>query len=306
MAAFAVRRLVHAVPALIVVSMVIFMLMHLAPGDPTYLITGPMASPEVYERTRQRLGLDEPLPVQYWRFISRVATGDLGNSLLYRAPVARLIGERVGNTLLLGLSSIAVCYVIGLPAGTLAALKRGTRVDLTVMVLATIGMGIPSFWLGLVLISIFAVSLSLFPASGYDQGWRSLVLPAFALGVVEGAVLARLTRSSLLETLRADYIRTAHAKGLRARYVLWQHAFRNALLPILSFFGLQIGFILSGAVVIETVFGWPGVGRLLVDSIVNRDFPVAQGVLLISGIMIVLGNLCADLLYRLADPRIKH
>lgn len=305
MVGYALKRLLQAIPALFIISVVIFLLMHLSPGDPTYLITGPMASAEVYERTRQRLGLDEPLPAQYWKFISRVAVGDLGESLLYRAPVTRLLGERIGNTILLGLSSMLVCYAIGIPAGIFAAVRRGTSADAVVMILATIGMGIPSFWLALVLISVFAVSLSLLPASGYDAGLRSLVLPALTLGVVEAAVLTRLTRSSMLESLRADYTRTARAKGLHPQRVLWVHTFRNALLPILSFFGLQIGFILSGAVVVETVFAWPGVGRLLVDSIVNRDFPVAQGVLLVTGFAIILGNLLADLLYRLADPRIK-
>jgi ABC-type dipeptide/oligopeptide/nickel transport system permease component len=306
MVVYALKRLFQAVPALLVISIIVFLLMHLAPGDPVYLITGPRASAEVYESTRQRLGLDEPLTVQYGKFINRILVGDFGRSLLYRAPVSRLLAERVGNTLLLGLSSMLVSYAIGIPAGVLAAVKRGTWTDLTVMSLATIGMGIPSFWLGLVFISVFAVSLSVFPASGYDQGVRSLVLPALTLGIVEGAVLARLTRSSVLETLRADYVRTARAKGLPPRVVLWRHAFRNALLPIISFLGLQLGFLLSGAVVVETVYGWPGVGRLLVDSIVNRDFPVAQGVLLIAGFAIIIGNLFADLLYGLVDPRIER
>jgi peptide/nickel transport system permease protein len=302
---FVLRRLLLSLPALVLVSAVVFALMHLAPGDPTYLIVGPTATQQVYERTRERLGLDASLATQYWRFLSRAARGDLGTSLLYRAPVTRLLAERVPNTLLLGAAALLVAYLIGIPAGIAAALRRGSLLDLAIMSASTIGLGVPSFWLGLMLITTFAVLLPWFPASGYDQGLRSLLLPAFTIGLIEAAIITRLMRSSVLESLRADYVRTARAKGLGFARVLL-HAVRNALLPLVSFLGLQLGFLLAGAVVVEIVFAWPGVGRLLVDAIAQRDFPVVQGVLLVTGAAIVLGNLFADVLYRVVDPRITY
>ncbi len=302
--AYVLRRLIAAIPTLLLLSIVIFGLQQIAPGDPTLLITGEIYTQEVYDRARERLGIDDPLIVQYGNFLQRVVQGDLGDSLLYRRPVAELVWERLPNTALLSLGALVVCYLIGIPAGVIAALKRGSVWDSVVMSIATLGLAVPGFWLGIMLVVLFSVHLGWVPASGTQDGWKSFILPIFTLGFAESASVARLVRSSMLESLSADYIRTARAKGLTDLVVTIRHALRNALLPIISVLGLQLGLLLTGAVVIETVFAWPGLGKLLVDAILNKDFPVAQGVLLIIGIMIVLSNLLADLAYRLVDPRV--
>jgi ABC-type dipeptide/oligopeptide/nickel transport system permease component len=280
------------------------MLQHLAPGDPTYLVTGPVVTDEVYQRTRTQLGLDEPLPVQYWTFLSNAVRGDLGTSLLSKRPTLDLIVDRLPKTLAVSLGAMALSYLIGVTAGVIAAVKRGTVWDVLVMGGATLGMAIPGFWLGLMLIMFFAVRLGWLPASGASTP-SHFVLPILALGVGESASIARVIRSSMLESMGGDYIRTARAKGLRERVVVVRHALRNALLPVTSILGMQIGFLLTGAVIVETVFGFPGLGRLLIDSILNKDFPVVQGVLLVIGLMIVLGNFVADVIYRFVDPRIE-
>jgi len=301
---FVFRRLLIAIPSLLIVSVFIFMLQHLAPGDPTYLVTGPVVSDEVYQRTRAQLGLDEPLPVQYWTFLSNVLRGDLGTSLLSKRPTLDLIVDRLPKTLAISLGAMALSYVVGMTAGVIAAIKRGSIWDVLVMGAATLGMAVPGFWLGLMLIMLFAVRLDWLPASGASTP-RHFVLPILALGAGEAASIARVIRSSMLEALSGDYIRTARAKGLREGIVIVRHALRNALLPIISILGMQIGFLLTGAVIVETVFAFPGLGRLLIDSILNKDFPVVQGVLLVIGLMIVLGNLLADVIYRFVDPRIE-
>ena len=306
MLSYIVRRVLASVPALLLVSLAVFLLLHLAPGDPTVLVTGQRVSAEVYAATRERLGLDEPLPVQYWRFVRSTAQGDLGRSLLYRRPTTELLLERLPNTLLLSSLALVLCYLIALPTGVVAAVKRGSFVDLGVMTWTTLGITIPSFWLGLILIVLFAVKLGWFPASGHDEGLRSVVLPVVTLAVGEAAVVARFVRSSMIESLSGDYVRTARAKGLRETRVVVGHALRNALLPTLSVLGLQLGFLMVSTVVVESVFGWPGVGRLLVDSIGQRDFPVVQGILLVLGVTIVIGNLIADVLYRFADPKLRY
>lgn len=302
---YVTRRLAAAVPTLLLLSLAIFLLQHLVPGDPTLLVTGEIYTQDVYDRARERLGIDEPLPVQYVTFVRNTVTGDLGTSLLYKRPVSELIWERLPQTLLLSLGSLVVCYAIGIPLGILSALKRGTVWDSFSMAVATLGLAIPGFWLGILLVIFFSIDLGWFPATGSTDGWRSFVLPVVTLGVAEAAAVARLLRTSMVESLTADYIRTARAKGVRERSVVLLHALRNALLPIISILGLQLGFLLTGAVVVETVFAWPGLGKLLVDAILNKDFPVAQAVLLIIGAMIILGNLLADLAYRLADPRVN-
>lgn len=297
-------RLLAAIPTMLLLSVVIFALQQLAPGDPTTLITGELYTQDVYDRARDRLGLDDPLPMQYWKFLSRAVQGDLGTSLLYKQPVSTLIVDRLPQTLTLSLGALIVCYLIGVPAGILAAIKRGTFWDTAVMGFATLGLAIPGFWLGIMLIILFSVRLGWLPASGSSDGFRSFLLPIVTLGVAEAAGVARLIRSSMLDSISSDYIRTARAKGLRERVVILKHALRNALLPTISVLGLQLGFLLTGAVVVESVFAWPGLGKLLIDSILNKDFPVAQGVLLVIGLMIVLSNLLADLTYRLVDPRV--
>ena len=302
--AYVIRRLAAAIPTLLILSAIIFMLQQIAPGDPTLLVTGEIYTQEVYDRARERLGIDEPVVMQYARFLGRTVQGDLGDSLLYKRPVAELVVERVPQTLALSLGALVVCYVIGVPLGVLAAIKRGTFWDALSMSIASLGLAIPGFWLGIMLVILFAINLGWFPATGSTDGWRSFVLPIVTLGVAESAAVARLIRSSMVENLRADYVRTARAKGLREFVVVTRHALRNALLPIVSVLGLQLGTLLTGAVVVETVFAVPGLGKLLIDSILNKDFPVSQAVLLIIGSMIIICNLLADLAYRLVDPRV--
>jgi ABC-type dipeptide/oligopeptide/nickel transport system permease component len=302
--AYLIRRLAAAVPTMLILSFVIFMLQHLVPGDPTLLVIPETYTQDVYDRARERLGIDESLPVQYAKFLQHTVTGDLGTSLMYRKPVSDLVLERLVKTLLLSLGSLVVCYLIGIPLGVIAALRRGSILDSFCMSIATLGLAIPGFWLGILLVILFSIHLGWLPATGSQDGWKSYVLPIFTLGVAEAASVARLIRSSMVDNLAADYIRTARSKGVREFAVVMRHAFRNALLPIVSVLGLQIGYLLTGAVVVETVFAWPGLGKLLIDSILNKDFPVAQAVLLIIGAMIVLSNLAADLAYRLVDPRV--
>lgn len=302
--AYVIRRLAAAIPTLLILSAIIFMLQQIAPGDPTLLVTGEIYTQEVYDRARERLGIDEPVVMQYARFLGRTVQGDLGDSLLYKRPVAELVVERVPQTLALSLGALVVCYAIGVPLGVLAAIKRGTFWDALSMSIASLGLAIPGFWLGIMLVILFAINLGWFPATGSTDGWRSFVLPIVTLGVAESAAVARLIRSSMVENLRADYVRTARAKGLREFVVVTRHALRNALLPIVSVLGLQLGTLLTGAVVVETVFAVPGLGKLLIDSILNKDFPVSQAVLLIIGSMIIICNLLADLAYRLVDPRV--
>lgn len=300
-----VSRALASIPILFIISVAAFALLHIAPGDPVAFMLGRNAPPEAHDRMRRQLGLDDPLPVQYWRFLSSTARGDMGESLIYRVPTSELIAERLPRTLVLSLLALTVCYLIALPVGVLAAVKRGSAIDFGVMASATIGISVPSFWLGLVLIVVFAVKLRWLPASGHE-GVKALVLPVLTLAIGEAAVIARLIRSSMIESLGGDYVRTARAKGLHEYRVVLVHALRNAMLPTISVLGLQLGFVLVSTVVVENVFGWPGVGRLLVESIGRRDYPVVQGTLLVLGITIMLGNLVADVLYRMANPQIRH
>lgn len=299
------RRLVAAIPTLLILTFVIFMLQQVAPGDPTLLITGEIYTQEVYDRARERLGIDDPLPVQYANFLSRTVTGDLGESLLYKRPVADLMLERLPNTLILSGGALILCYLIGIPLGVLAAVHRGKFLDGLSMSIAGLGLAIPSFWMGILLMTLFSIRLGWLPATGAGDGWRSFVLPIVTLGFIESAAAARLLRSSMVQNLASEYVRTARSKGLVEIFVIMRHAFPNALMPLVSIIGLQLGTLLTGAVVVETVFAWPGLGKLLVDSILNKDFPVSQGVLLVIGSMIIVSNLLADLAYRLVDPRVK-
>jgi peptide/nickel transport system permease protein len=297
------RRLLVAIPTLFIFSLLVFSLMHLAPGDPTLLYTGRLASAEVYARTRAQLGLDEPLYIQYGKFLSNLIKGNLGTSLNYRMDVIELLKLRIPNSLILGSLSLLLAYLLAIPLGILSAVKQGSIFDLVTMVIIALGMSMPLFWLGLMLILFFSVRLGWLPVSGYES-WRHLILPVVTLASVQVSFLMRMVRSSMLEVLRQDYIRTARAKGLPGFRVIWQHALRNALIPLVSILGMQIGWLVAGAVVIETVFVWPGVGKLIVDSIIRSDYPVIQGVLLFLGGMVIVGNLIADLLYRVVDPRI--
>ena len=313
MLAYTLRRLVLAVPVMMLVATAVFLMLRLTPGDPAGIILGPDATEERRMELRRELGLEDPLLVQYVRWLGKVARGDLGQSLFLNKPVTAAILERAQPTLLLTILALLVSLLIGLPAGVIAAQRRGSWVDLGTMAVAMGGIAMPTFWLGLNLIFLFAVTLRWLPVAGYEPlsagPWRSLrhlILPAVTLGVAQGALLARMTRSMMLETLSQDYVRTARAKGLVERSVIFRHALRNAFIPLMTVIGLSFAALLGGAVVTEQIFTLPGVGRLLIQAIGRRDFPLVQGTVLVIAALYVLINLVVDLLYAVVDPRIRH
>jgi peptide/nickel transport system permease protein len=299
-----VRRMAFLVLTLLGATIIIFSMLHLAPGDPIDLIVGPNVTPEVRENIRHQYGLDRPLAVQYLSFMKSLLHGDLGNSIIQHKPVSELIAERFFVTLELSLTALFISFLISIPIGIKAALKRNTVTDYALMALSLIGISMPTFWFGLMLLYIVAFKLRFFPISGYGT-WRHLFLPALTIGITDAALLARMVRSSMLEVIRQDYIRTARSKGLPERVVINRHALRNALIPIITLLGLRIGGVVGGSVVVEIVFARPGLGRLMVDSILARDYPVVQGVMVVLTTCIILGNLLADILYAVVDPRIK-
>ncbi len=306
---FIAKRLLLAVPVFIGVTLVTFALMHIVPGDPVALLMEEkMASvdPVAARIIRAKWGLDDPVPIRYLKFLRNAGQGDLGISYRTDRAVLPSILERVPATAKLAAAALALAVLIGVSMGITAALRQNTAVDSASIVLATMGVSIPNFWLGLLLIYLLAVQWRWLPPSGYGPAYPYLIMPAITLGTGLSAVIARLTRSSLLDVIRADYIRTARAKGLAGRRVLLAHALRNAAIPIVTVIGVQLSGLLSGAVITERVFSWPGVGRLLVDSIAVRDLPMVQGcVLLIATVFIGL-NLLVDLSYVVLDPRIKY
>lgn len=299
-----VRRMAFLVLTLLGATIIIFSMLHLAPGDPIDLIVGPNVTPEVRENIRHQYGLDRPLAVQYLSFMKSLLHGDLGESIIQHKPVSELIAERFFVTLELSLTALFISFLISIPIGIKAALKRNTVTDYALMALSLIGISMPTFWFGLMLLYIVAFKLRFFPISGYGT-WRHLFLPALTIGITDAALLARMVRSSMLEVIRQDYIRTARSKGLPERVVINRHALRNALIPIITLLGLRIGGVVGGSVVVEIVFARPGLGRLMVDSILARDYPVVQGVMVVLTTCIILGNLLADILYAVVDPRIK-
>jgi peptide/nickel transport system permease protein len=305
MSAYLIKRFLVAIPVLFITAFLVFGALHLSPGDPVDMIVGPIAPEEVRDRVRNELGLDKPLPVQFFLYMGHVVQGDLGQSILSKRPVADLIKQKLPITAQLGLAAFVLAYTLALPLGIVAALRRNTFVDYASMIFALIGVSMPGFWLGLLLIYAFAVHLKLFPPTGYG-GIEYLVLPALALGLPRVGRIARITRSSLLEVVGQDYIRTARAKGLAERAVIARHAVRNSLIPIISLMGLDLGYIVGGAVVIEHVFARPGIGDLMLQSIYSRDFPVLQGCMFVLALAIILGNIVADLTYTFVDPRIRH
>lgn len=305
---FLARRLAQLGVVLLLVSVAVFSIMHALPGDPVQLMLSGAESgsvtPERQEQLREEMGLNDPLPVQYGRFLGGAVTGDLGTSVRLRQPVLDLILDRLGSTLALSLGGILFALVIGVTTGVLAALRQGSWIDGFSRVLAYAGVSLPLFWLGLLLILVFAFWLPWFPPAG-SEGIRSLVLPSLSLGLVSAGVIARLTRASLREVLVEDYIRAAWAKGLPGHIVYLRHALRNAFLPVLTMLGLQFGAMLAGAVVTETVFSRPGLGRLVVSAILWKDYPLVQGIVLFMATMYVLVNLAVDLLAAWLDPRIR-
>jgi peptide/nickel transport system permease protein len=303
MAAFIARRLLQGAATMLGVAILVFGLLHLS-GDPALVMSSPDATPEQIEQLRHALGLDRPLPVQLAIYLERLAQGDLGQSLRFNRPVAGLILERLPNTLELTLAAMLVAVTVALPSGIAAAIHRGERLDRLLMAGALAGQAIPIFWLGLMLVRVFAVDLKLLPVYG-QGGIEHLVLPSLTLATIVVGRLARLTRSCMLDVLGRDYIRTARAKGLSEWRVLVVHALRTAAIPIVTLLGLQLAQLLGGAVVTETIFAWPGVGSLVVEAVFNRDFPTVQGITLVVSAIFVLVNLAVDLSYAALDPRVR-
>ena len=305
MTAYLLRRILIALPTLLGVVVLVFLMVRLAPGDPAVLLAGEFATPETLEAIRARYGLDRSLPEQFFIYMGALLRGDLGESARSRRPVLEELKTYFPNTLELALAAILVAVLTGIPLGILAALRPGSGLDLSVMVLALLGVSMPVFWFGLLAILIFSVGLGWFPVAGKGT-LAHLVLPAVTLGINATALLARMTRGTLLEVLSQDYIRTARAKGLSERVVIYKHALRNALIPVITVVGLEFGTLLSGAVITETIFAWPGLGQLLVGSILARDYPVVQGAVLLVATSFVLINLLVDLLYAAIDPRVRY
>ena len=330
---YIIRRFLTIIPVLLGVSILVFGFIRLIPGDPATVMLGERATPESVARVRQQLGLDKPVYQQYLIYVSHALRGDLGMSILRQEPVTRELVRRFPGTIELSLGAILFATLVGVPSGILSATRRGSWIDSLSMLIALTGVSMPIFWLGLMLSFAFAVLLHWLPTSGrltatmeYDpitnlvildsllqgnlhlllDGLRHLVLPAVALGTIPMAIIARMTRSAMLEVLSQDYIRTAQAKGLPQRTVILRHALRNALLPVITVVGLQVGILLAGAILTETIFAWPGIGRWIVEAIYARDYPIVQGVTLFIAGIFVLVNLTVDVLYAFVDPRIHY
>ena len=302
---YAVRRVLISIPTVLGVLLIVFLMVRLAPGDPAMRLAGEFADQATIERIRERFGLNRPMHEQFGIFIANLAQGDLGRSTRTNRPVIEDLRQYFPNTLELALGAITVSLLIGIPAGIIAALRQNTWADLVIMFGALIGVSMPVFWFGLLAILYFSVQLGWFPVAGRGT-FSHLVLPAFTLGVSSMAIVARMTRSSMLEVLSQDYIRTARAKGLINNAVVLKHAFRNALVPVVTIIGLQFGQLMAGAVLTERVFTWPGIGRLLVDSIDARDYPVVQGAVLLIAVSFILINIVVDVVYAIIDPRIRY
>ena len=300
-------------PVLVVVALAVFSLLRLTPGDPAAVMLGDNATATDIERLRRVLGLDQPLPLQFVSWVGRIVRGDLGQSLFLDRPVTWAIVERLEPTTMLTLYALIIAVGVAVPAGTVAAARRGSWTDRGVMTFALLGVSLPDFLVGLLLILVFAVALGWMPSEGYRPlgdgvvaNFRSLLLPAIALGMAQAALIARTTRAAVLEVLQHDYVRTARAKGLRERVVMWHHVLRNALVPIITIIGLSYAILMGGAVIVETVFNLPGVGRLVITSVTRRDYPVIQGVVLFAATVSVLVNLAVDVIYAQLDPRVKY
>jgi peptide/nickel transport system permease protein len=302
---YLIRRLLLTIPVLLGVATLVFSLIHLVPGDPAQSMLGDGASVEEVTKLRHTLGLDRPLRVQYQAFLSGLVTGDLGLSFRYGTPVTREIRDRLYRTLQLAAAAMAVAILFALPLGIVAAVFRGTAIDHSAMTLALVGISMPNFWLGPLLAILFAVHLGWLPVAGTGTIWH-LVLPAVTLGTALAAILARMTRASLLEELRELYVLAARARGLSRLRAIVRHAFRNSLIPVVTIIGLQFGAVLTGTIITETIFAWPGVGRLLIQAINFRDYPLVQGCILFISLTYVVMNLLTDLTYGFLDPRIRY
>jgi len=313
MTTYVLRRLLLMLPVAFLVTVGVFMLIHLTPGDPALILLGEDRSPQAIAQIHQQLGLDKPLYIQYVIWLGRIAHGDLGRSITTNQPVATAIGERLPATIELGLVALLWSLAVAIPLGTIAAVRRGSLADQVATGITVGGVSIPNFFIGIVLIFVLSVSFRIFPFGGYVpftqdplENVRHVVLPAIALGTAGAAINMRFTRSSMIEVLNHDFIRTARAKGASWKRVVFIHALKNALIPVVTIVGLQIGGIIEGAVVTETVFTWPGVGRLAVESIFDRDYTVVQGIVLLAAFSYMVANLMVDLVYGWLDPRISY
>ena len=310
---YLIRRALAVIPVMLVVATVAFVLIHLAPGDPASVIAGPYATPDDVAKLRSQLGLDESLPVQLVKWYGRLLRGDLGQSIFLRRPVLEAILDRLEPTLLLTSWATLIAVLIGVPAGVVSARYHNSALDQSFMGLALVGLSIPNFLLGLIMILVFGVWLRWLPVAGYvplESGlWpniRSLIMPAVSLGLVQSALIARITRSSMLDVLREQYILAGRSKGLSERVVVYKHALKNAIIPTLTVIGITFAILIGGAVVIETVFNIPGLGRLIISAVLRRDYPVIQGVVLLIAVTYTLVNLAVDLAYLALDPRIRY
>lgn len=316
MRTYVINRLLLAIPTVLGAVTLVFFALHLAPGDPAALFIPPdvpsEASAEIYAQIRAQYGFDKPLYIQYFDYLKKVATLDFGQSIRQKTSISDDLLRRIPNTLQLGLASLALSAVLGISFGVISAVRRGSWLDNSTMLTALFGVSVPNFWLALMLILLFAVRLSWLPPSGFGgppwslDGLRHMVLPTIVLGLAGAGGLARYTRSSMLEVINNDYVRTARAKGFTETVVILRHALRNALIPVITILGLSFGQILSGTVIVETVFGWPGIGRYLISGINGRDFPVVQATVLLVAVAFVMANLITDLLLAYIDPRIRY
>ncbi len=302
---FTLRRLLLTIPVLLGVATLVFALLHLVPGDPAQVMLGEAAAQSDVDELRTKLGLDRPFAAQYLQFIAGVVQGDFGTSFRYGTPVFAEIAQRLPNTLELALAAMSVAILIAIPLGILGALYRGKAIDQAAMTVSLLGISMPNFWLGPLLAILFAVGLGWLPVSGTGN-WRHLVLPAVTLGAALAAILARMTRASLIEELRELYVLAARARGLSYTRAVLRHALRNSLIPVVTILGLQFGAVLTGTIITETIFAWPGVGRLLIQAINFRDYPLVQGCILFIATTYVLVNLLVDLAYGWLDPRIRY
>ncbi|PPA69727.1 ABC transporter permease [Jeotgalibacillus proteolyticus] len=313
MTKFIIRRLIQTIPVLLGVTILVFSLMHLIPGDPAQIIAGESAPERQVEQIRERLGLNDPLHVQYGKFLGNIVTGDLGQSVRSSRPVADEIGTRFWVTVELAVYSTIVSVFLGLIAGIISAVRHYTVLDVVIMIVALFGLSMPNFWLGLMLIQYFSIgnwmpdwmSFMQMRASGWGDSWKQVVLPVITLGTAGAAIIARMTRSSMLEVIGQDYIRTARAKGVKERIVIYRHALKNALIPVVTVVGLEFGALLGGTVLTETIFAINGMGRLTIDAIRTRDFPVVQGTVLVISLLFVFVNLLVDISYRFLNKRIE-
>jgi glutathione transport system permease protein len=305
MTQYVLKRLLGLLPTLLIVAVLVFLFVHMLPGDPARLAAGPDASPETVALVRADLGLDKPMPQQFLNFFTNMLQGDFGRSLRSKRPVSTEIAERFMPTLLLTLTSMAWAVVFGMAIGITSAVYRNQWPDRLGMTLAVSGISFPAFALGMLLMQIFSVQLGWLPTVGADS-WRHYILPSITLGAAVAAVMARFTRASFVEVIQEDFVRTARAKGVSEKWVVLKHCLRNALIPVVTMMGLQFGFLLGGSIVVEAVFNWPGVGRLLVDSVTMRDYPVIQVLVLLFSLEFILINLVVDVLYGFINPTIRY